>query len=224
VEGLIASMEINLLKEYPRTKRNPKERAQKKTDEHRRVARQFEKDFFDGDRSVGYGGYSYRPEFWEGVVKTLMNHYSLTKDSNVLDVGCAKGYMLFDLTQAVPGIKVKGIDISNWAIENSHWFVKPYLEVRNAKDLSCFKDKEFDLVISINTIHNLPLEECKQSLRELERIGRDCFLTVDAWNTYEEEKSMRDWNLTAQTMMSVKDWKALFEEVGYSGDFYWFIP
>jgi len=217
-------MEINLMKSYPKTKRNPEERAQEKTEEHRRIARQFEKDFFDGDRAVGYGGYSYRPEFWRGVIRDFIDHYDLTRHSSVLDVGCAKGYMLYDLVQQLPNITVKGIDVSNWAIENSHPSVSSFLEVRDAKDLGIFKDKEFDLVVSINTVHNLPLEECKQSLRELERVGKACFVTVDSWNTPEEEQKMRDWNLTAQTMMSVGDWKSLFKEVGYSGDFYWFIP
>jgi len=220
----VLSMKINLMKSYPKTKRNPKERAQEKTEEHHRIARQFERDFFDGDRAVGYGGYSYRPEFWKGAVEDLASHYKLTGDSAVLDVGCAKGYMLYDLTQRIPNITVKGIDISNWAIANCHPSVRDFLEVGDAKDLSSFEDNEFDLIVSINTIHNLPLEECKQSLRELERVGKACFVTLDSWNTPEEEQKMRDWNLTAQTMMSVKDWESVFKEVGYSGDYYWFIP
>ena len=217
-------MEINLLEKYPRTKRDPSKRAQAKTEEHRAVARLFEEDFFDGDRSVGYGGYSYRADFWSGVVQTFAEHYDLKAGSKVLDVGCAKGYMLYDLSQEVPGIQVYGIDVSNWAIENCHPEVSSGLLVRDARDLAIFDDNEFDLVISINTVHNLVKEECAACVRELDRISKNCFLTVDAWVDEEGEKSMRDWNLTAQTMMSVNDWKVFLAEAGYTGDYYWFFP
>tara|TARA_Y100000310_G_scaffold150584_1_gene150080 strand:+ start:12466 stop:13119 length:654 start_codon:yes stop_codon:yes gene_type:complete len=217
-------MEINLLEKYPKTKRDPSQRAESKTEEHRRIARLFERDFFDGDRSVGYGGYSYRPKFWDGVVQTFAEHYRLTKDSKVLDVGCAKGYMLYDLIKAVPGIQVRGIDISNWAIENCHPEMRPFLSVGDARDLSEFEDGEFDLVVSINTIHNLTPEECALSAKELTRVSKHSFLTVDAWLDEEGEKSMNNWNLTAQTMMSVNDWKVFLAEAGYRGDYYWFFP
>ena len=217
-------MEIDLLEKYPRTKRDPSKRADAKTEEHRRIARLFEKDFFDGDRSVGYGGYSYRPDFWSGVVKTFAEHYDLKSGSKVLDVGCAKGYMLYDLMQEVPGVEAYGIDVSNWAIQNAHPAVSDRVSVRDARDLEVFEDYEFDLVISINTVHNLVEEECASCVNELDRISKNCFLTVDAWLDEEGEKSMNDWNLTAQTMMRVDDWKVFFAEAGYTGDYYWFFP
>ena len=124
----------------------------------------------------------------------------------------------------MPGITVRGIDISKYAIENSKPEVKQFLSVGDAKDLSEFDDKEFDLVICITTAHNLPLEECKQCLRELQRVGKHCFLVVDAWRNDEEKERMHAWNLTAKTYMHVDDWEKLFKEVGYTGDYYWFIP
>tara|TARA_R110000744_G_scaffold19775_3_gene51974 strand:- start:1170 stop:1829 length:660 start_codon:yes stop_codon:yes gene_type:complete len=218
------TMEINLLDRYPKTNRDPSKRAQAKTEGHRAVARLFEKDFFDGDRSVGYGGYSYRPDFWSGVVQTFAEQYNLKAGDKVLDAGCAKGYMLYDLTQEVPGIEAHGIDVSNWAIENCHPEVRDCLSVRDVRNLDVFDDDEFDLVISINTVHNLVKEECAACVRELDRISKNCFLTVDSWVNEEGEKSMRDWNLTAQTMMSVDNWKVFLAEAGYAGDYYWFFP
>ena len=158
------------------------------------------------------------------VIKDMINHYPLTKESKILDLGCAKGFMLYDFTQVLSGISVKGIDISKYAIENAKPEIKEFLNVGDIRNLSSFKDKEFDLVISINTVHNLPLEECKQAVKEIERIGKNAFITVDAWKDKEGKERMLKWNLTAETLMSAEDWKNLFKEVGYTGDYYWFIP
>lgn len=216
--------EINLLENYPRTKRNLAERQQVKTQEIQQIARRFGKDFFDGDRRYGYGGFSYQPHFWQPVVPVFQKHYGLTAQSIILDVGCAKGFMLHDFVQLIPGIKVRGIDISQYAIAHAMEDIKPFVKVADAKRLP-FPDKSFDLVISINTIHNLPLEECKEAIREIRRVTRKhAFITVDAYRNEEEKQKMEMWNLTAQTYLHVEDWKALFKEVGYDGDYFWFIP
>jgi len=216
--------EINLLENYPRTKRNLEERQDEKTPEIQRIARQFGQEFFDGDRKYGYGGFSYQSRFWQPVVPIFEKHYRLTAQSNILDVGCAKGFMLYDFVQLIPGIKVAGIDISEYAIVNATEDMKPFVKVANAKKLP-FADKSFDLVISVNTIHNLPLEECKQALQEIQRVTRKhAFITVDAYRNDEEKQKMDMWNLTARTYMHVDEWKALFKAVGYTGDYFWFIP
>jgi len=141
----------------------------------------------------------------------------------VLDIGCAKGFMLHDFKQLIPELTVTGIDISQYAIENAIDDIKPFIRVGNATELP-YLDKSFDLVISINTIHNLPLDRCKKALQEIERVSRShSFITVDAWRNEAEKERMLKWNLTAQTYMHVDEWKLLFEEVGYTGDYYWFI-
>ena len=216
--------EIDLLANYPKTKRNVDERGQEKTEEDRRIGRMFGKDYFDGERRFGYGGYNYNPRFWQPVVPDLQKHFHLTKDSSILDVGCGKGFMLHDIVQLIPGIKVQGIDISEYAVANTLQDIKPFVHIGNANKLP-FADKSFDVVIAINTIHNLPLEECKQSLREIQRVARKgAFITMDAYRTPEEKKRMDAWNLTALTYMHVDEWKSLFKEVGYTGDYFWFIP
>jgi hypothetical protein len=217
-------VEINLMRNYPQTKRDLSKRIEEKTEEDRKIARQFGKEFFDGDRRHGYGGFNYHPRFWTGVIRDIIEHYNLDNNSKVLDVGCAKGFMLYDFKMAIPSITIKGIDISDYAINNGKQEIKNFLSVGDAKDLNKFRDKEYDLVISINTVHNLPLEECKQSLTEIERVGRNAFITVDAWKSDAGRKRMDAWNLTGRTYMHVDDWKKLFDEVGYTGDYYWFIP
>lgn len=216
--------EIDLLENYPKTERRVEERGQEKTEEDRSIGRQFGKEYFDGDRRYGYGGYSYQPRFWQPVVPTFIDYYGLDDECTILDVGCAKGFMMKDFSDALPGIDIKGVDISKYAIEHALEQMKPNIQWANATNLP-FEDKSFDLVISINTIHNLPLEECQQALKEIQRVSRrDAFITVDAYRTPEEKKRMDAWNLTAQTYMSVDEWKKLFKAVGYEGDYFWFIP
>jgi len=208
---------------YPRSKRPIEERGKLITEEHRKVARQFGPDFFDGDRLYGYGGYNYHPRFWTDTVRQFRDHYGLAEDASILDVGCGKGFMLHDFQLLMPNAQLAGIDVSEYAIDRALESVKPLVQVADAQELP-FPDNSFDLVISINTIHNLPLEECKQSLREIQRVSRKhAFLTVDAWRTEAERESLMKWILTALTYMHVDDWKRVFDEVGYTGDYFWFI-
>jgi len=216
--------EIDLLKNYPKSKRDLKKRSESKSEEDREIARKFGKEFFDGDRKHGYGGFKYMDKFWKPVIPDFISYWQLNSSSSVLDVGCAKGFMIHDFKEYVPGITIKGVDISNYAIENCIDTVKNDVAVANAKQLP-FKDKSFDIVISINTIHNLAEDECAKALKEIERVKKkDAFITVDAYRTNEEKDRMYAWNLTAKTIMSVEEWKIFFSDVGYTGDYYWFIP
>ena len=216
--------EVDLLIHYPKAKRNVEERGREKCAEDRRIARQFGKEFFDGKRSQGYGGFHYMEKFWTPVVPTFERYYNLTSSSSLLDVGAAKGFMLYDFYRLIPGITVAGCDISSYAIEHAHQEVKPFLKQANATSLP-YPSRSFDLVVSINTIHNLEKKELALSLKEIERVSKkDCFITVDAYRNEEEKEQMEAWNLTAKTIMHVDEWVAFFQEVGYRGDYYWFIP
>lgn len=216
--------EIDLMVKYPRSQRDLHARNESKSEEIRNIARRFGFEYFDGDRNHGYGGFNYDPKYWTGVVQDLIEEYKLTSDSRVLDIGCAKGFFLYDLMLAVPGIQISGIDISEYALSNAIPEVKEYLRQGSASRLD-FPDSRFDLVISINTIHNLSKTECLQALKEIQRVSkRHSFITVDAYRNIEEKVRMEAWNLTALTMMSDIEWKKFFEEAGYTGDFYWFIP
>jgi SAM-dependent methyltransferase len=216
--------EVDLLVNYPKTNRDISKRIELKTEENRKIAREFGKEFFDGDRKNGYGGFSYSPRFWQPVVPTFRDYYGLSSNSSLLDVGCAKGFMMHDFAQLIPGIQVRGIDISQYAIENAIETMKDFVSVANAIELP-FESKSFDLVISINTIHNFDQEGCITALREVERVSKkNSFVVLDAYRNEEEKKRMLDWNLTARTVLHVDEWKDLFKEAGYTGDYYWFIP
>lgn len=216
--------EIDLLVNYPKTKRNVQARGAEKTDADRAVAREFGREFFDGDRKHGYGGFHYHPRFWQPVIPTFQQHFDLTSSSCVLDVGCAKGFMLHDMAQLIPGIQCKGVDISHYAIQHAIEDMRPHVMVADAKALP-FEDNSFDVVISITTIHNLESAECAQALQEVERVSKGkSFVTLDAFRNEEEQQQMLAWNLTAKTCLHVDEWKAFFKKIGYSGDYYWFIP
>ena len=214
--------EINLLNTHPRTVRDYDKRAYEKTPEVVKIAKAFDKEFFDGDRKCGYGGYRYDGR-WKAVAARMKEYYELPDNASILDIGCAKGFLLHDFMELMPGCTVAGIDVSKYAIENAMPSVGPFLKVASAEALP-YPDKSFDLVISINSIHNLPLERLKKALQEVERVSRGhSYITVDAWRNEMERENLYKWVLTAETMMHVDGWKKLFAEVGYTGDYWWFI-
>jgi ubiquinone/menaquinone biosynthesis C-methylase UbiE len=212
--------EINLMERYPGGKGRSAERPTI-TEEDKRISKQFGHDYFDGDRRHGYGGFNYNPRFWTDTVRYIRDFYELPEDAGILDVGCAKGFMLNDFRLLMPKARLAGVDVSEYAIMNALEDVKPLVQVGNAKALP-FPDKSFDLVLAINTIHNLKYEDCKQSLREIQRVSaRHSFVMVDAYKTEEQREAMLNWVLTAETMLHVDDWLQLFREAGYKGDYYW---
>jgi len=216
--------EINLMRNYPRTQRDVSGRAVSKREEDRAVARQFGKEFFDGSRDHGYGGFKYNPRFWEPVIPDFQQHWGLRSGDSVLDVGCAKGFMLYDMKRLIPGINVAGVDVSAYAIDHAKDEVREFCQVANATNLP-FEDNSFDAVISITTVHNLESDDLVKTLQEIERVSRrGSFITVDAYRDEEEKERMYAWNLTAKTILHVDEWEKLFNEVGYTGDYYWFMP
>ena len=216
--------EIDLLYNYPKVNRDIKKRVEKKTEEDRKIGREFGKDFFDGDRKYGYGGLNYNPKYWSKVVDTFIDHWSLDENSSILDVGCAKGFMMYDFSEKLPNMTIQGVDISNYAIENCKKEMKNKVKVGNAKSLE-FDDNSFDYVLSINTIHNLEIGECELAIKEIQRVKRKgAYIVVDAYRNEFEKERLMAWVLTAKTILSVDDWIKLFNKCGYTGDYFWFTP
>ena len=214
-------MEIDLMDRYPTTQR-PIDHRSEASEEDRILARRFGKEYFDGTRQQGYGGYVYDGR-WKPVVERFIEHYQLTNKSSILDIGCAKGFMLHDFMEALPGVQVAGVDISDYALGEAMEKVKPFLRKASAEKLP-FPDKSFDLVISIASHHNLEGEPLKTALKEMERVSRKHkFLKVAGYRTQEERIRFEKWNIVAKTWMHCDDWVKLFQEVGYTGDYTWFV-
>jgi SAM-dependent methyltransferase len=213
--------EVNLLDRYPRAKRDIASRAAA-VPSQREVAKRFGKEYFDGDRGQGYGGYRYDGR-WVPIAERMRDFYGLRAGDRILDVGCAKGFLLHDFRQVVPGVRVAGVDISEYAVIHAMDDVRPFLIVGSADALP-FPDAAFDLVVSINTAHNLERPHCVQAIREMERVSRSHkYLQVDSYLDDEQREKFERWQLTALTHFDPEGWRRLFAEAGYSGEYYWTI-
>jgi SAM-dependent methyltransferase len=213
--------EVDLLDRYPRTTRDIAARAAA-VPAQRAVAKRFDREYFDGDRGQGYGGYRYDGR-WVPVAERIRDHYRLAAGQRVLDVGCAKGFLLHDLRRAVPGLHVVGLDISGYAIAHAMADVRPRL-VRGSAERLPFADRSVDLVVSINTVHNLDRAECVRALAEIERVS--CghrYVQVDSWLNESQREKFERWQLTALTYSDPAGWRRLFSEAGYRGDYYWTV-
>ncbi len=213
--------EVDLLDRYPRVKRNIAAR-EAAVPSQRAIARQFGREYFDGDRGQGYGGYRYDGR-WVAIAERMRDFYGLQAGDRILDIGCAKGFLLYDFCQVIPGVRVAGLDISPYAIEHAMKEIQPRLVVGTADQLP-FPDRAFDLVVSINTAHNLSLDRCRQAVREMERVSRRFkYLQVDSYRNEEEREKFERWQLTAVTHFDPDAWCRVFREAGYTGDYSWTI-
>lgn len=210
---------VPLLRTTPLAVRNVGDRAASKSPETIAVARQFGREYFDGDRRYGYGGYSYDGR-WRSVARETISTYMLGPGSRVLDVGCAKGFYVSDLCSL--GIDAYGIDISRYAVaERPHPEVVGRLHLGSADALP-YPDRSFDFVASINTLHNLPRPRLVSALREISRVSRGpAFVQVDSYRTQEERELFESWVLTAETHGTPEYWLEVFAESGYDGDYAW---
>ncbi|WP_072622913.1 class I SAM-dependent methyltransferase [Spirulina major] len=190
----------------------PKARAAK-------LAKQWGYDYWDGDRRINYGGYRYLEGRWEKVARAMVDHYDLPERPRILDVGCGKGFLLFDFLKVVPDAEVYGLDISDYAIAHSKEEIRDRLVVGNATQLP-WPDNYFDLVISITTLHNLHNYDLDQALQEMERVGKNNkYLCVEAYRTEEEKANLLYWQVTCEAFCTPDEWQWWFQKTGYTGDY-----
>jgi ubiquinone/menaquinone biosynthesis C-methylase UbiE len=214
--------EVNLLARLPKSKRNVNARSEAKTAEIIAASRQYGELYFDGPRIYGYGGYRYDGR-WIPVAEDIVKHFNLTSGNRVLDVGCAKGFLVKDLMTVCPGLQAFGLDISEYAVMQCEPELVGRLHLGSA-DKVHFPDKSFDAVISINTIHNLERPDVIRAVKEIERLapGRG-FIQVDSYRTREQRELFLEWVLTAKFHEYPDGWIRLFREAGYTGDYYWTV-
>lgn len=182
------------------------------------VAIRYGKEYWDGDREHGYGGYHYDGR-WHSVAEDIARHYNLKPDASILDVGCGKGFLLYEFTRVLPQAKVAGIDISQYAIDNAKKEVRPFVRAGNAAKLP-FADRSFDLVVSIITLHNLYIYDLWQALREIERVGKKAkYIVVETYRNEREKVNLLYWQLTCRAFHTPEEWEWIFRNAGYTGDY-----
>jgi protein-L-isoaspartate(D-aspartate) O-methyltransferase len=183
-----------------------------------RLAKQWGFDYWDGDRKICYGGYRYTEGRWEKVARAMAEHYGIKPGDRILDVGCGKGFLLYDFTKVVPGLELYGLDISEYAIENAKPEIKDRLQVGNATSLP-FPDQYFDFVYSITTLHNLHCYDLDKALREIERVGKKHkYVCVESYRNEEEKANLMYWQVTCEAFNTPEEWDWWFRQTGYTGD------
>ena len=181
------------------------------------LAKQWGYDYWDGDRRINYGGYRYDGR-WAKVARAMADHYGIKAGDRILDVGCGKGFLLYDFTQVVPGVEVAGIDISAYAIDNAKEEVRDRMQVGSAASLP-FADGSFDFVYSINTLHNLHCYDLDKALREMQRVGRrHRYVCVESYRNEEEKANLLYWQVTCEAFNTPEEWQWWFSQTGYQGD------
>ena len=182
-------------------------------------AKEYEADYWDGDRRFGYGGYKYLAGRWKPVAQALIENYNLSNESSVLDIGCGKGYLLYEMKLLLPNLRISGFDISNHGIATAKQEVKEQLFIHRAQDPFPFQKNEFDLAISLGCLHNLRIFELEIALKEMERVASNGYLMLESYRNEQEQFNLQCWALTCESFFDTKEWVWLYEYFGYKGDY-----
>ena len=204
---------------HQQTKRNYIERMQNEKVKCSKIAMKFEKEYWDGDRKFGYGGYKYIPGRWKDVAQKLIDTYKLKSGSSVLDVGCGKGFLLYEMKLLLPDLKISGFDVSKHGIADAKVEIKKDLFIHKAQQPYPFEDKQFDLVISLGCLHNLRIFDLEAALKEIERVGKQSYIMVESFRNVEELFNLQCWALTYPAFFNPKEWIWIYEKFGYKGDY-----
>jgi protein-L-isoaspartate(D-aspartate) O-methyltransferase len=213
-------MEIDFIKtNHTKTKRNYLERVLKINKAEAAIkAKKWGYDYWDGSRDINYGGYYYDGR-WEVIAKKMVNYYKLNNDSKILDVGSGKGFLLYEFKKLLPDSEVAGIDISRYAIKNSKKEIRKFLSFGSASKLP-FKNNYFDLVISLNTLHNLYCFDLKKALTEIQRVSKkNKYICVESYRNEREKMNLLYWQVTCESFFTPKEWKWFFAQANYTGDY-----
>ena len=183
------------------------------------IAKQYGADYWDGDRKYGYGGYKYMPGRWATVAQKLIDLYGLKAGSKVLDVGCGKGFLLYEMQLLLPGLEIHGFDVSQYGLDHAHPELNANLFIHRAQDPYPFEDNSFDLVISLGTLHNLHIFELEIAVAEIERVGKQGYIMLESFRNELEMFNLECWALTAESLMDVDEWKWVYDRFGFTGDY-----
>jgi len=182
-------------------------------------AKEYEYDYWDGSRRFGYGGYNYLPGRWKPVAEALIATYGLQAGSRVLDVGCGKSFLLYEMQLLEPGLDITGFDISQHGLASVRPELKAHLFSHRAQDPYPFADKSFDLVISLATLHNLRIFDLQSALGEIQRVGKQAYVMLESYRNELELFNLQCWALTCESFFDKQEWIWLYDHFGYTGDY-----
>jgi cyclopropane fatty-acyl-phospholipid synthase-like methyltransferase len=210
---------INLItKNHKKTKRNYLKRMINNKVKCMKISKKYEFHYWDGKRMYGYGGYKYDGR-WTNIAKKIIKKYRLTSSSKVLDIGCGKGHLVFELSKILNSSKIYGIDISQHALKNSPKSIRKNLKKVDVRKGIKYKKKYFDLVICTNLIHNLEINDLKFFLVEVMKQSKKTFISTESYRNEKELFNLQCWALTCESFFSEKEWKWVFKEFGYNRDY-----
>ncbi len=212
--------ELNLVTSlHQATKRDYLSRMNDSKVEAMLVAKQYGADYWDGNRKFGYGGYKYMAGRWASVAQKLIDRYKLHAGSKILDVGCGKAFLLYEMQLIEPSLEIVGFDISQYGLDHRHQELKANLFIHRAQDPYPFADNEFDLVISLGALHNLHIYELEIAVAEIERVGKQGYIMLESFRSELEMFNLECWALTAESIMDVDEWVWLYKKFGFTGDY-----
>jgi len=204
---------------HQQTKRNYIERMNNEKVKCSNIAKKYGKEYWDGNRKFGYGGYKYISGRWKTVAQELISAYNLKSGSSVLDVGCGKGFLLYEMKLLLPNLKISGFDISKHGLEEAKVEIKKDLFIHRAEETYPFKDKQFDLVISLGCLHNLKIFELEVALKEIERVSKQGYIMLESYRNEKELFNLQCWALTCESFFNQKEWIWIYKKLGYTGDY-----
>ena len=204
---------------HTQTKRNYLERMVNQKAKCMNISKKYDLNYWDGNRKYGYGGYKYIPGRWEKAAQKLIKIYKLNNKSNILDVGCGKGFLLYEIKKILPKIKITGIDISSYGLKYSKKEIRKFLLKKDIRKPLKYKSNQFDLVISINTLHNLEIDSLIQAIKEIQRVGKKHYVCTESYKNNKELFNLQCWALTCESFFSKREWIWLLKNNGYNGDY-----
>lgn len=182
-----------------------------------RRAKRFDFDYFDGTRDTGYGGYRDDGR-WAPVAANLLKTYDLPEGARVLDIGCGKGFLLNEFRKLRPDLRLEGIEISSYALELAAPEIRPYLRYGKFPEVD-LPAKAYDLVLSLNVLHNVDLPDLHESLKRIEAASKGrSFICIESYRNEEEKWNLLRWALTCEAYFTPREWEWIFSQAGYTGD------
>ena len=173
-------------------------------------------DYFDNPKSGrGYGGYVYDGRYYE-TAKKIIDHYKLNPNSKILEIGCAKGYLLYEFFRLK--MDVIGYDISRYAVDNCKEELKEMIFLGGVCDIN-ESDRIYDLAIAKEVLSHMAIDDILFTINKLQNISKNIYLLLQTVSEKKKASDMQSWDSTYKTMMTKKNWEKVLSSCSFHGDY-----